>query len=232
MTTGSGRPSRPSRPSRIEGTREEILALLRRHTAMTVEDLATELGLAGATVRRHLDVLLRDDLVSVSQVRGGPGRPRHVFSLTEAGAGAFPHHYVRMTQRLLGAIVGLQAGETAGRSGREIAGVVFDRMAARIAEEYAPRVQGSTLEQRARSAVALIAAEGLDFEVFVEDDGIHLLGRGCLCSRADDPTAPVQPCEHDQSLLTALIGGNVRPLPLYRVPHEFHCGYLIATGAQ
>jgi len=223
MTTG------PLRPSRLEGTREEILTLLRRHSSLTVEELAQELGLAGATVRRHLDVLLRDDLVSVTQVRGGPGRPRHSFSLTEAGAGSMPHHYVRMTQRLLGAIVGLDADQTAGRSGREIAGVVFERMAERIAEEYAPRVRGATLEERAQSAAALIAEEGLDFEVTLEDDGVHLLGRGCLCSRAEDPSAPVQPCEHDQALLSALIGGRVRPLPLYRVPHEFQCGYLVTA---
>ncbi|MDA0815369.1 MAG: helix-turn-helix domain-containing protein [Chloroflexi bacterium] len=218
----------PLRSNRVEGTREEILALLRRHTSLTVEGLARELDLAGATVRRHLDVLLRDDLITVTQVRGGPGRPRHAFSLTEAGAATLPHHYVRMTQRLLGEIVALQQDETAGRDGRAIAGVVFERMASRIAEEYAPRVHGATLEERARSAVALIAAEGLDFEVFVEEDGIHLLGRGCLCSRADNPAAPVQPCEHDQMLLSTLIGGTVRPLPLYRVPHEFHCGYLVA----
>jgi DeoR family transcriptional regulator, suf operon transcriptional repressor len=219
MTTGS------ARSSRVDGTRDEILALLRRHSSMTVEELAQALGLAGATVRRHLDVLLRDDLVSVTQVRGGPGRPRHVFRLTEAGAGASPHHYVRMTQRMLGEIVALGSQETAGRSGKEIAAVVFDRMAARIAVEYAPRVHGATLEARARSAVALVAGEGIDFEVFVEDDGVHLLGRGCLCSR--DPNAPVQPCEHDQRMLAALIGGTVRPLPPYRVPHEFHCGYLV-----
>src|SRR5262245_21992953 len=87
---------------RIDGTREEILAILRRHDRMGVEDLARELGLAGATVRRHLDVLQRDNYVAVTQVRGRTGRPRHLFALTEAGSELFPHHYVRLTQRLLG----------------------------------------------------------------------------------------------------------------------------------
>src|SRR5438105_3059414 len=105
---------------RIDGTREEILAILRRRERMGVEDLAQELGLAGATVRRHLDVLQRDNYVTVAQVRGHTGRPRHLFSLTEAGADLFPHHYVRLTQRLLGEIVALGTDETAGRSGGEI----------------------------------------------------------------------------------------------------------------
>jgi predicted ArsR family transcriptional regulator len=214
----------------MDGTREEILALLRRHISMSVDELAREVGLAPATVRRHLDVLLRDNFVSVTQVRGGTGRPKHVFALTEAGAGKFQHHYVRMTQRLLGEIVALGEGETTGRSGREIAGVVFDRMAWRIAAEYAPRVQGNTLEARARSVADLVAEEGIDFEVLVEDSDIYLLGRGCLCARVEDPTARMQPCEHDQHLLGALIGAEVAPLPEGRVPHEFQCGYLVRSA--
>ena len=107
--------------SHIDGTREQILAILRRRERVGVEELAQELGLAGATVRRHLDVLQRDNFVAVTQVRGQTGRPRHLFALTEAGADLFPHHYVRLTQRLLGEIVGLDASETAGRSGGDIA---------------------------------------------------------------------------------------------------------------
>lgn len=215
------------RLGRVDGTREEILALLRRHRSMTVDEIAREVGLAAATVRRHLDVLLRDDFVAVSQLRGGTGRPRHVFSLTEAGAEMSPHHYVRRTQRLLGEIVGLDPAETAGRSGREIADVVFDRMAERIVAEYRPRVQGASLEARVRSTVHLLEQEGIDFEVVADADGLLLLGRGCLCTRVDDPAAAVRPCPHDIAVVEALTGGEVTPLPPERVPHEFQCGYLV-----
>ena len=37
--------------SRADGTRETILDFLRRHDERSVDDLAGELGLAGATVR-------------------------------------------------------------------------------------------------------------------------------------------------------------------------------------
>lgn len=210
---------------KVDGTREEILSLLRRHDRMSVEDLAQALGLAGATVRRHLDVLQRDSYVEVAQVRGGMGRPRHVFRLTEAGAEAFPHHYARMTQRLLGEIVALGEDEMAGRSGTQIASVVFDRMASRIAGEYGPRVHGATVEERTRSTVALIAEEGIDFEVMPGPHGLRLLGRGCLCTRIADGGTSVQPCEHDRQMLEALIGAPVVTLSPGDVPHEFQCGY-------
>ena len=148
----------PPPVKRPDGTRDEILALLRRHTSMSVEDLARELGLSPATVRRHLDVLLRDDFVSVAQVRGGTGRPKHVFTLTEVGAEMFPHHYVRMTHRLLGEIVSLGEAETAGRSGRQIADVVFDRMAARLAAEYGPRASTSRSPSRMATSISSDAA--------------------------------------------------------------------------
>ncbi|MCK9486550.1 MAG: winged helix-turn-helix transcriptional regulator [Dehalococcoidia bacterium] len=216
---------------RIDGTREEILALLRHREAMGVEELAQALGLAGATVRRHLDVLLRDNYVRVTQVRGGTGRPRHLFSLTEAGADAFPSRYARVTQRLLGEIVGLARNETAGRSGKQIASVVFERMSARIAEEYAERVTGDTLEERAQSAASLIAEEGLAFEVTPSTDGrgVRLLGRGCLCNRVEADAGPLQPCEHDRFLLETLIGGRVVALDASQVPHDFQCGYLVTA---
>jgi predicted ArsR family transcriptional regulator len=127
---------------RVEGTRDSILTILRRRDGISVDQLATELGLAGATVRRHLDVLLRDDFISVEQVRGRTGRPRYAFSLTEQGAELFPHHYVRLTHRLLEEIMRLDVGETEGRDGMALADLLFEKMAERLVAEYAPRVQG------------------------------------------------------------------------------------------
>ncbi len=187
---GHATPAR-ARTSRVEGTREAILGILRRRDGVSVDQLARELGLAGATVRRHLDVLLRDGFVSVTQVRGGAGRPRYAFSLTEAGADAFPHHYVRLTQRLLEEIVGLSPAETAGRDGRDLAELVFSKLADRLAAECAPRVSGRTLEERTRSAVALLAEEGIDFEVELHAPAsgapheLRVLGRGCPCRRVE-----------------------------------------------
>ncbi|RLT43555.1 MAG: winged helix-turn-helix transcriptional regulator [Chloroflexi bacterium] len=215
-------------PAHVDGTREEILAILRRRERVGVEDLAAELGLAGATVRRHLDVLQRDNYVSVTQVRGHTGRPRHLFELTEAGADLFPHHYVRLTQRLLGEIVGLDASETAGRSGGDIAALVFEKMADRLATEYAPMITGDTLEARVRSAVRLIGEEGIDFEVLPRDGVVRLLGRGCPCTRLTG--GKVGSCDHDRQMLERLLGARVESLPAAEVPHDFHCGYLVTPA--
>ena len=213
---------------RVDGTREEILAILRRHEHMGVEDLARILGLAGATVRRHLDLLQRDNYVAVTQIRGHTGRPRHLFSITEAGSDLFPRHYVRLTQRLLGEIVGLDAKETAGRAGEEIAALVFDKMADRIAKQYAPRVEGRTLLERARSAAALVAIEGIDFEVISDGGAVQMFGRGCPCTRLG--VAAARPCDHDRRMLARVLDATVRALPAGEIPHDFQSGYLVTAG--
>jgi predicted ArsR family transcriptional regulator len=44
----------------LSGTRLQIARLLQRDGTDTVESLADKLGLAAATVRRHLDIMQRD----------------------------------------------------------------------------------------------------------------------------------------------------------------------------
>ncbi|MSP22232.1 MAG: winged helix-turn-helix transcriptional regulator [Dehalococcoidia bacterium] len=235
---------------RVEGTRERLLAIFRRSDGATVNDLATEVGLAGATVRRHLDVLLRDGHVAIRQAKGRTGRPRYVFSLTEAGADLFPHHYVRLTHRLLDEILSLDTSETQGRDGRALAGLVFERMAERLALEYGPRLRNGNLEERARRAATLLAEEGIDFEVIPAPGpasaaaAFHLVGRGCPCRRVGHDGHGAQGnesnghttieaknhsthagCEHDRRLLERLLSDRVTILTQDALPGDSLCGY-------
>lgn len=216
--------------TRIEGSRDAILAMLRRQSNVGVDEFAAALGLAGATVRRHLDVLLRDGHVDVQQERGGAGRPRYVFSLSEAGAELFAQHHVRLTRRLIDEIVQLDATDTEGRDGRQIAELLFEKLAGRLAREYAPLVAGGALPERVRSAVALLADEGIDFAIVAEPGGaVRLLGRGCPCRRFD-PLGHTG-CDHDRRLLTDLLGTPVDALSPADLPGEVLCGYRVLPDA-
>jgi predicted ArsR family transcriptional regulator len=222
-----------ARIGRLESSREAILEILRRREGASVDQLSHELGLAGATVRRHLDVLMRDGYVSATQVRGGTGRPRYAFSITEAGAELFPHHYVRLTRRLIDEIISLAPEETTGRQGAELADLIFEKMADRLAREYGPRVEGDNIEQRVRATARLLAEEGLDFEIVSDEAGVRLLGRGCPCQRLGGlgvglPDAPSHgACEHDRRLLERVVGAPVAALTPEELPHDFVCGYRV-----
>ena len=209
---------------RLESSREAILEILRHRDGVSVDELSHALGLAGATVRRHLDVLMRDGYVSVSQIRGGTGRPRYAFALTEAGTELFSQHYVRLTRRLLEEMMALGPDETAGRSGEQLASLIFEKLADRLAREYAPRVEGDTVEERARSGVALLAADGFDYEVQTGGGGVRLFGRGCPCRRFG-PGGDA--CQHDRTLLERVMGAPVTALDRAELPADFACGYQV-----
>ncbi|MCI0855609.1 MAG: ArsR family transcriptional regulator [Chloroflexi bacterium] len=212
----------------METTRQTILGILRRRKA-TVNDLTEQLGLAPATVRRHLDILARDGHVDVAQVRRRTGRPHHLFSISEAGEEQFPKHYVRITNRLIDEIVALKANETADCNGPELAELVFQKMAQRLAQQIAPRIHGSSLRERMRATTEALAEEGIIFDVEESDEGYLLLGHGCPCPRVANGNG--QMCAHDQRLLSTLLGADVTYVEPSSVGLEGYCAYRV-TEAQ
>jgi predicted ArsR family transcriptional regulator len=208
----------------VETTRQTILNILRRRQA-TVGDLTKELSLAPATVRRHLDILARDGHVNVAQVRRKTGRPHYLFSLSEAGEGLFPKQYVRTTRRLLDEIVALTADETAGRSGVELADLVFEKMAQRLAQRVLPHIHGASLGERVRAAAEALAEEGLGFDIEADGGGYLLTGHGCPCPRVAERGSQV--CAHDQRLLSLLLGADVSCVEPEAAGQAAGCSYRV-----
>ncbi len=80
--------------------RDRVAASLLTQGPATASQLADRLGISSTAVRRHLDTLTADGLVSsTARPPYGPtptrgrGRPARTFALTEAGRGQFPAEY-------------------------------------------------------------------------------------------------------------------------------------------
>jgi len=213
----------------MENTRQTILEILRRRKHATVEELTQELGLAAATVRRHLDILMRDNYVSVSQKRRDVGRPHYVFALTDAGDDLFPRSYVRLTNRMIEELVLLRRDDTKGKNGVALAEVLFEKMADRVADTYAGQISGKSLPDRLNEVTKILAGEGMFFEWRKADSGYLLLGQGCPCPRIADIHSEV--CVHDQRLLSRLLDAQVEPMTTGRENEESICAYLVRERA-
>ncbi len=213
----------------MENTRQTILGILRRRRQATVDELRKELGLAPATVRRHLDILTRDGHVEVTQVRRATGRPHYVFLLSESGEDLFPKHYVRITNRLIEEIVALTPEETTGRSGRELADVVFHKMAERLAQHIGARVHGLSLGERLETTLEALAEEGITFHVEREEGGYILVGHGCPCPRVADSYGQV--CSHHRRLLSLLLDTEVTFLAPESIGLNGYCAYRVRERA-
>jgi predicted ArsR family transcriptional regulator len=93
----------------MQQTRRHILDILKENGAATVDEIVTELRkrrgkeITAVTVRHHLMRLQNDDLIMSPQMRhrGSPGRPQHIYALTEKAQGQYPTNYQYFADNLL-----------------------------------------------------------------------------------------------------------------------------------
>ena len=78
-------------------TRDAVARLILERGPQSAADLADALQLSPAAIRRHLDALAADGLLTEGRSRSngqrGRGRPARSYALTDAGRNAFPHAY-------------------------------------------------------------------------------------------------------------------------------------------
>jgi predicted ArsR family transcriptional regulator len=78
-------------------TRDAVARLVLERGPQHAAALAEALGLSPAAIRRHLDALVEDGLLTECEprrvVQRGRGRPARTYSITDQGRAAFPHAY-------------------------------------------------------------------------------------------------------------------------------------------
>jgi predicted ArsR family transcriptional regulator len=211
----------------VQSTRARIVELLRADGGATVDDITQALALAPATVRRHLDVLLRDGLVEMRSERVPLGRPHFVFQLTEAGLEALPRHQMHLVVALLHAILALTPDDTRGKSGREVATLVFDRLVEHLVAGCSSVVTSPNLDRRLEQALEVLADAGLEFDLAKNDEGFVVYGGNCLCTRL---LPGLGNCGHELDVLSGLLGAPVERIHEAKSPNS--PAYLVKAGAR
>ncbi|MDE0079900.1 MAG: helix-turn-helix domain-containing protein [Caldilineaceae bacterium] len=83
----------------MQTVRSRILEILKQDGQTSVGALAERLDLAPISVRYHLDILLSDNLITVSKAEGRRkvGRPQQLYSLTANADAHFPDNFALLT---------------------------------------------------------------------------------------------------------------------------------------
>ncbi|MCY4625879.1 MAG: ArsR family transcriptional regulator [Chloroflexi bacterium] len=157
----------------MDGTRLSILNSLQRHGA-TVDQLSTELGMAAAAVRRHLEILQRDRLVTFEPVRRKPGRPEHLFALTEEGQEIMPKRYNLLLQRLLHTLT-----ISANGSGDAPAKQLLTLVARTMVEEHRARLPDDEEIDRITLLRRILEDEQFSPSVEVTPEGVQVTLHNC-----------------------------------------------------
>ncbi len=160
----------------LKESRSAIIDLLKSNGAMSVEELAQELGVSKVNVRRHLSVLESDGLIAYEVERHERGRPRYRYFLTEKACCLFPQMYDEFAHQVL-----VQLQRAFGDEGlqRVLAGRT-DEMIAQLKREFA----GLEFDERVRRLAKVMSAKGYLAETRRLKDGTYRLRlRNCPTER-------------------------------------------------
>jgi len=164
----------------MDDTREQILAILHGRQRATVGEVASDLGVTEATVRRHMEILLREGKIARSIERGGPGRPNHIFTPNGEAMPPTPNGLQRLAEGLLFEADGLSPAELrALAEGGSLAGLLVDRLAHRMALSYGGRLLDKRGDQRVDETVAALNEEGYLAEQKRSQDGYEITLHRC-----------------------------------------------------
>ena len=182
-------------------TRRMILNMLKIRGSLSVGEMAKELGVTEMAVRRHLNTLERDGLISSSLSRQAMGRPTNLYSLTHAADELFPKNYHHLLIDLLDEI------EQDG-SESEAVGKLFERRKQKLLQKYAPRMEGKGLEARVAELADIQNAGGYMVEWEKDEQGDFVF-KEYNCPITQVANKYNQACQCELALFRDLLGSPV-----------------------
>lgn len=187
-------------------TRRRILITLLEGNPASSSDIAAELGLSAAAVRRHMDILVEDGLVesAPAPVSGprGRGRPAKTFRLTDDGRAEFGHGYDELAVAAL---------RTLKEIGGEAAVTAFARQ--RIDEILGgvrPASAGGDPQQIAEEVVEAFRKHGYAAHVQENRGSLQICHRHCPISNVASDFPEL--CEAEQQAVSTLLGQHTQRL--------------------
>ncbi len=206
----------------MQQTRQHILEILKEREQATVDEIVHDLSerigeITAVTVRHHLEILRGDGLVAAPVVRRRttPGRPQHVYSLTERALELFPNNYRQFAQQLLHQIK--------SQFSRQEVNVILENVAERMASGVVP--PDMPLPVRLDHVVQYLTTQGYEATWEVADQGYILRTNNCPYHHLAADHEEL--CVMDMRLISTLLGGIVPRRLEHLAAGGLNCAYLI-----
>ncbi len=194
----------------VEGdTRRNIMLILLERAPVTASEIAEQLQLSTAGVRRHLDNLVEDEMVESAMPRQNPyepktrGRPAKSFRLTQDGRSFFGHEYDTLAASALTILREFGGDEAVREFAR--------RRIATIVEGISPAdVHERSIEDTAKSLVDAFSRHGYAATVDAAGSGLQICQHHCPISLV--ATEFPELCEAEHAAVSELLGQHTQPL--------------------
>ncbi len=209
----------------MQDTRQYILEILRDVGQATVDEIVGELcnrrgEITAVTVRHHLKHLQKENLITSPQLlhRSTPGRPQHVYTLTEKASDLLPNNYQRLASGLLAQLQSQLSSDGVN--------VILQGVADDMATEA--DIQALSMDDRLDQVVNYLNNHGYDAEWQKSKEGYILYTHNCPYHHLAMKTDAL--CAMDMRLISSLLG--VVPRLMARVADgDASCAYIIPTGS-
>ena len=133
---------------------------------MSVDSIACAVGVSKVGIRRHLDLLSRDGLISFETEQRERGRPGRVYFLTDKAELLFPNSYKALA---LGVIqkVGVEFGQQAVNT-------VLRKQSDDVSNGLKPAMHGLSFDKKVKRLSVLVDERGYNVSVRRMRDGSYL----------------------------------------------------------
>jgi predicted ArsR family transcriptional regulator len=183
----------------MQETRQWIMNILKERGQATVDQLSEELELTPVTIRHHLDILRSEGLIQAPLVmrRPTPGRPQHVYCLTDQASTFFPKNYAGFAD--------LTLREIRERLGAEELDSIVRGVARRMAAEAPRPAAGESIPEQMRRVVEFLNQKG--YIARWESNGQGYLLHVANCPYQALARHHAAPCAMDLAMVAELTGG-------------------------
>lgn len=207
--------------SGLPPTRRDLIELIKRNGEIDAEALASRLGITLSGTRQHLAALTADGLITHRRERTGPGRPKHLFTLTPAGDALFPRSYVELANELLAYV----EDEDPALLAR-----IFDKRAQRRLDRARQRAVGLTFAETVRLVAQILDEDGYLADFAERPDGAFVITEH-NCAVLAIARNYQHACSSELALLQALLPAARVTRIAHRLNGGHVCAYLVEPQA-
>jgi DeoR family suf operon transcriptional repressor len=205
----------------LQGTRRQLLEVLKRRGEARAEELAEALDVTVSAARQHLAALQGAGLVTHRELKGAPGRPKHVYHLTPAAEELFPKAYDQFAAELV---------EFVGDEAPDLLPRLFELRRTSRLERTRGRLEGKAFEARVREVAAILDEDGYLTAVEELDDGSFVLQEHNCAILGVAQLTPM-PCAAEIDFLRAALPDASVERVAHMLGGQHRCAYRIAPVA-
>ncbi len=185
----------------VQSTAWRIVEYLQTQGTATHKELEEYLGLTRTAVREHITTLESGGYVDRRIVHAGRGRPHHEYFNTEQARKLFACHCGSLAVTMLTEMSEVLDDETLAH--------LMDRVAYRVAEDYAAQMAADDIEERVAELAYLMQQQGILSQVYAEGNAGSVKLELFNCPYHELAQENLQICQMDRTMIARAVGAPV-----------------------